>query len=102
MQSKKIIISAALLLFLVQLSNPMCYTFAQDELVIDQKTKERLAEQYGLEEPQPPASEQQKKIFFEADWGFSFPVSAVVQDLISLTHDPLIFIGHQLIHSLKS
>lgn len=26
MQSKKIIISAALLLFLVQLSNPMCYT----------------------------------------------------------------------------
>ncbi|MCV9949078.1 hypothetical protein [Paenibacillus sp. BT-177] len=58
MQSKKIIIRAVVLLFLVQLSIPMCFTFAQNDLVIDQKTKERLAEQYGLEEPQPPASEQ--------------------------------------------
>ncbi|OBA07955.1 hypothetical protein A9P44_00985 [Paenibacillus polymyxa] len=101
MQSKKIIISAALLLFLVQLSIPMGYTFAQDDLVIDQKTKERLAEQYGLEEPQPPASEQQKKIFFEADWGFSTPAGAVVQELISFTHNPLIFISQQLIRLLK-
>ncbi|MBU9709162.1 hypothetical protein KSP24_19850 [Paenibacillus sp. AK121] len=102
MQSKKIIIGAVVLLFLVQLSIPMCFTFAQDELVIDQKTKERIAEQYGLEESQPPALEQQQNILFGADWGFSFTVSAVVQDLISLTHDPLIFISHQLIHSLKS
>ncbi|MFT9369350.1 hypothetical protein ACXHJ2_15915 [Paenibacillus sp. ALE3] len=73
MQSKKIIIGAVVLLFLVQLSIPMCFTFAQNDLVIDQKTKERLAEQYGLEEPQPPASEQQQNILLGADWGFSSP-----------------------------
>ncbi|WP_233902263.1 MULTISPECIES: hypothetical protein [Paenibacillus] len=73
MQSKKIIIGAVVLLFLVQLSIPMCFTFAQNDLVIDQKTKERLAEQYGLEEPQPPTSEQQQKILLGSDWGFSSP-----------------------------
>ncbi|MGG4221265.1 hypothetical protein ABEW32_23940 [Paenibacillus jamilae] len=100
MQSKKIIIPVALLL-LIQLSIPMCYTFAQNDLVIDQKTKERLAEQYGLEEPQPPASEQQQKILFGADWGFSTSAGAVMQELISFTHNPLIFISQQLLRSLK-
>lgn len=39
MQSKKLLIPIALLL-LIQLSVPICYTFAQDNLVIDHETKE--------------------------------------------------------------
>ncbi|MEJ3716959.1 hypothetical protein D1872_66480 [compost metagenome] len=101
MQSKKIIIGAVVLLFLVQLSIPMCFTFAQNDLVIDQKTKERLAEQYGLEEPQPPTSEQQQNILLGADWGFSSPAGAVVVEFTILIRNPLIFISQQLIHSLK-
>ncbi|RFT92098.1 hypothetical protein DX902_24600 [Paenibacillus jamilae] len=102
MQSKKIIISAVLLFFLVQLSIPMCYTFAQDELVIDQKTKERLAEQYGLEEPQPPTSEQQQNGSLGSDFGFTRSVGTVLVELTILTRNPLVFISQQLIHSLKS
>ncbi|OAZ42085.1 hypothetical protein [Paenibacillus polymyxa] len=101
MQSKKIIIGAVVLLFLVQLSIPMCFTFAQNDLVIDQKTKERLAEQYGLEEPQPPTSEQQQKILLGSDFGFTPSVGIFVVELTILIRNPLIFISQQLIHSLK-
>ncbi|AJE50447.1 MULTISPECIES: hypothetical protein [Paenibacillus] len=101
MQSKKIIIGAVVLLFLVQLSIPMCFTFAQNDLVIDQKTKERLAEQYGLEEPQPPTSKQKQNILLGADWGFSSPAGAVVVEFTILIRNPLIFISQQLLRSLK-
>ncbi|ASR48445.1 hypothetical protein B4V02_17935 [Paenibacillus kribbensis] len=100
MQSKKIIIPAALLL-LIQLSVPVCYTFAQENLVIDQETKERIAEQYGLVEPQSPTSEQQQTTLFGGDWGFSPSAGAVMLELAKLTHNPLVFISQQLVHSLK-
>ncbi|WP_311082133.1 hypothetical protein [Paenibacillus polymyxa] len=101
MQSRKIIIPAALLL-LIQLSVPICCTFAQDNLVIDHETKERIKEQYGLEEPQSPILEQQQNILFGGDWGFSPSADAVMLDLTVLTRNPLIFISQQLVHSLKS
>ncbi|MCC3381764.1 hypothetical protein ACFQ5D_02475 [Paenibacillus farraposensis] len=100
MHSKKIIILAALLL-LIQLSVPVCYTFAQHNFVIDRETKERLMEQYGLEEPEPPTSEQQRGLLFRGDFGFSPSAGAVMLELTILIRNPLVFISHQLIHSLK-
>ncbi|PPQ50716.1 hypothetical protein C5G87_02285 [Paenibacillus peoriae] len=101
MQSKKVLIPVALLL-LIQLSVPICYTFAQDNLVIDHETKERIKEQYGLEEPQSPTSEQQQNILFGGDWGFSPSADAVMLELTIWIRNPLIFISQQLVHSLKS
>ncbi|MDY8023134.1 hypothetical protein [Paenibacillus polymyxa] len=101
MQSKKVLIPVALLL-LIQLSVPVCCTFAQDNLVIDQETKERIVEQYGLEEPQSPIIEQQQNILLGGDFGFTPSVDAVVVDLTILIRYPLIFISQQLVHSLKS
>jgi hypothetical protein len=101
MQSKKVLIPAALLL-LIQLSVPVCCTFAQNNLVIDHETKERLKEQYGLEEPQPPILEQQQNILFGGDWGFTPSVGAVVLELTILARNRLVFISQQLIYSLKS
>ncbi|KJD45073.1 hypothetical protein [Paenibacillus terrae] len=102
MQSKKVLIPVTLLL-LIQLSVPVCYTFAQEILVIDHETKERLLEQYGLEEPQPPIPilEQQQNILLGGDWGFTPSVGAVVLELTILARNPLVFISQQLIYSLK-
>ncbi|WP_025684451.1 hypothetical protein [Paenibacillus maysiensis] len=101
MQSKKVLIPVALLL-LIQLSVPICCTFAQDNLVIDHKTKERIKEQYGLEEPQSPILEQQQNILFGGDWGFSPSAGAVMLELTILIRNPLIFISQQLIYSVIS
>ncbi|WCM62711.1 hypothetical protein T3H97_07355 [Paenibacillus sp. LX16] len=101
MQSKKLLIPIALLL-LIQLSVPICYTFAQDNLVIDHETTERIKEQYGLEEPQSPILEQQQNILFGGDWGFSPSADAVMLELTILIRYPLISISQQLVHSLKS
>lgn len=102
MQSKKIIIFAVLLLLLIQLSIPTCYTFAQESPVIDQETKERLMKQYGLEQPQSPTSDQQQNLLFGGDLGFSPSAGAVMLELARLTRNPLVFISQQLIHSLRS
>ncbi|WP_025724264.1 hypothetical protein [Paenibacillus polymyxa] len=101
MQSKKVLIPVALLL-LIQLSVPIFYTFAQDNLVIDHETTERIKEQYGLEEPQSPILEQQQNILFGGDWGFSPSADAVMLELTILIRYPLISISQQLVHSLKS
>ncbi|KAF6576725.1 hypothetical protein JDW19_01565 [Paenibacillus polymyxa] len=101
MQSKKLLIPIALLL-LIQLSVPICYTFAQDNLVIDHETKERFKEQYGLEGPQSPILEQQQNILFGGDWGFSPSADAVMLELTIWIRNPLIFISQQLIYSVKS
>ncbi|MMZ55160.1 hypothetical protein D1872_170030 [compost metagenome] len=101
MQSKKVLIPVALLL-LIQLSVPICYTFAQDNLVIDHETKERIKEQYGLEEPQSPILEQQQNILFGGDWGFNPSADAVMLELTIWIRNPLIFISQQLIYSVKS
>jgi hypothetical protein len=101
MQSKKVLIPAALLL-LIQLSVPVCCTFAQNNLVIDHETKERLKEQYGLEEPQPPIPIlEQQNILLGGDWGFTPSVGAVVLELTILARNRLVFISQQLIYSLK-
>ncbi|MGW8440800.1 hypothetical protein ACWGXJ_07395 [Paenibacillus sp. S33] len=100
MQSKKVLIPVALLL-LIQLSVPICYTFAQDNLVIDHETKERIKEQYGLDEPEFPSSKQQQNIL-GGDFGFTPSGDAVVVELTILIRYPLIFISQQLVHSLKS
>ncbi|WDM23354.1 hypothetical protein [Paenibacillus polymyxa] len=101
MQSRKIIIPAALLL-LIQLSVPICYTFAQDNLVIDHETKERIKEQYGLDEPEFPSSKQQQNILLGGDWGFIPSADAVMLELTIWIRYPLIFISQQLVYSLKS
>ncbi|MBO3283806.1 hypothetical protein MKY98_07330 [Paenibacillus sp. FSL M8-0228] len=101
MQSKKVLIPVALLL-LIQLSVPIGYTFAQDNLVIDHETKERFKEQYGLDEPEFPSSKQQQNILLGGDFGFTPAVDAVVVKLTILIRYPLIFISQQLLHSLKS
>ncbi|KEO80371.1 hypothetical protein MKN04_02245 [Paenibacillus polymyxa] len=101
MQSKKVLIPVAILL-LIQLSVPICCTFAQDNLVIDHETKERFKEQYGLEEPQSPILEQQQNILFGGDWGFSPSADAVMLELTIWIRNPLIFISQQLIYSVKS
>ncbi|MFK4342199.1 MULTISPECIES: hypothetical protein [unclassified Paenibacillus] len=103
MQSKKVLIPAALLL-LIQLSVPISCTFAQNNLAIDQETKERIKEQYGLEEPQPPIPilEQQQNKLLGGDWGSTPSVGAVVLELTIWIRNPLIFISQQLVHSLKS
>ncbi|WP_226001162.1 hypothetical protein [Paenibacillus sp. BJ-4] len=100
MQSKKIIIFGALFL-LLHLSVPIYYSFAEENPAIDQETKERLMEQYGLEEPESPTSEQQQNILFGGDWGFSPSAGAVMLELAKLTHNPLVFISQQLVHSLR-
>ncbi|MGW9526251.1 hypothetical protein ACWHAM_00605 [Paenibacillus terrae] len=101
MQSKKVLIPVTLLL-LIQLSVPVSCTFAQDNLVIDHKTKERILEQYGLDEPEFPSSEQQQNILLGGDFGFAPSVGTVVVELTILIRNPLIFISQQLAHSLKS
>ncbi|WP_431089826.1 hypothetical protein [Paenibacillus sp. 8b26] len=100
MQSKKVFIPVVLLL-LIQLSVPVCYTFAQDNLVIDHEMKERIIEQYGLEEPQSPTLGQQQNILLGGDWGFTPSVGAVVLELTILARNPLVFISQKLVYSLK-